>query len=67
MNLRLNRNEYFQGYFNQLNHYNKINVEETTRLSLDIRVIPYSKYVETGATSVSTNTKFVLGEYFELM
>lgn len=67
MNLRLNKNEYFQGYFNQLYHYNKINNEPTTRISLDIRVIPYSKYVETNATSVSTNTKFILGEYFELM
>ncbi len=68
-NLYLDTNEYFQGYFNKLYHFNKINKTGKTRISLDFRIIPYSKYIENenDKSSVTSNKKLVLDEYFELI
>lgn len=44
-------------------HYNKINTTGKSRVSLDIRVIPYSKYVESNKESVF-GKKFKLGGYY---
>jgi hypothetical protein len=66
--LELVENEFFQCYFNQLNHYNRINGTGNTRISLDFRIIPYSKYNATyNETSVTSNKKLQLGEYFDLL
>ncbi len=68
-NLKLKTNEFFTGYFNKLKHYNKINKTGKTRVSLDFRIIPYSKYIENenDKSSVTSNKKLSLGEYFELI
>ena len=66
-NLKLDTNEYFQGYFNKLYHYNKINKTEKTRISLDFRIIPYSKYIENKKSSITSNKKLGLDEYFALI
>ena len=68
-NLYLDTNEYFQGYFNKLYHFNKINKTSKTRISLDFRIIPYSKYIENKneKLSITTNKKLTLDDYFALI
>jgi hypothetical protein len=60
--LNLDENEFGLIYLNQLKHYNKINKTENTRVSFDIRIIPYSLYM----TNIDffKNTKFELDKYF---
>jgi hypothetical protein len=66
--LELVENEFFQCYFNQLNHYNRINGTGNSRISLDFRIIPYSKYnANYNETSITNNKKLQLGEYFDLI
>lgn len=48
-------------------HGNKINDTETTRVSMDFRVIPYSKFTPSANSSIFANKKFDIGDYFELM
>jgi hypothetical protein len=65
--LELNENQFFQGYLNKLKHYNKVNNTDKTRISLDLRVIPFSKYnVNNASESVSAHKKFKLGSYYSL-
>jgi hypothetical protein len=64
-NLILKRNVFFQVYFNKLRHCNKINITNKTRISFDIRVIPYSKYMENIETL--SQTKFALGNYYVVL
>ena len=66
-NLILKENEFFMGYFNKCNHYNKINKTNITRVSLDFRIIPYSKYKKTDQYSATSKTKFELGKYYMLI
>jgi len=61
-NLVLHENEFVQAYFNQIKHCNRINQTGKTRISFDIRVIPYSKYVENA--DVFKGTKFEWGKYY---
>ena len=62
-NVVLNENELFFVKFNKLLHYNKRNETEKTRISLDFRVIPYSKYMQD--ITFFENTKFDLkNNYF---
>lgn len=61
-NLILKTNEFFQGYFNKIRHCNRINETERTRISFDIRVIPYSKYQAN--LDYFKGTKFELGKYY---
>lgn len=53
-------------YLNKLRHYNKINNTKKTRVSFDIRIIPFSKYEEKTRHnySATTNTKFRLNHYY---
>jgi len=60
--INLQENEFCMAYFNKLKHYNKKNSTGKTRISFDLRVIPYSKYMEN--YSFFENTKFELGKYF---
>jgi len=64
-NLVLNENEYVQAYFNKLRHCNRINTTGKTRISFDIRVIPYSKYIE--HAEYFKGTKFELGKYYVIL
>jgi hypothetical protein len=66
-NLNLKQNEFFIGYLNQLRHYNCINATEKTRISLDFRIIPFSKYKEGSHASVTSHKKMVLGDYFDVI
>lgn len=51
---------------NKLTHGNKINLTSETRMSMDFRVLPVSKYTgeDTGG-SMTLNTKFKEGEYYK--
>jgi hypothetical protein len=60
--LTLNENEYAHAYFNEIMHCNRINRTEQTRISFDIRVMPYTKYMEN--LDDFKNTKFELGKYY---
>jgi hypothetical protein len=62
LNLNVNTNEFFVEKLNKLLHFNKINDTGLTRLSLDLRIIPYDKYMKN--IDVFTNTKFELGKYY---
>lgn len=49
-------------------HGNEINLEGTTHVSFDFRVIPYSHYHHNwGGKSINTGMEFKIGGYFELM
>ena len=61
-NLVLNTDEFFQAYFNKLKHCNRVNTTSHTRISFDIRVIPYTKYMEN--LDWFKGTKFELGKYY---
>lgn len=61
-NLELEPNQMFRGYLNQLHHYNVKNKTGQTRISFDIRVIPYDKYMEN--LEYFKGTKFELGKYY---
>jgi hypothetical protein len=63
----LSKDHYFRGRLNQLKHYNRVNKTGQTRVSLDIRVIPYSEYKEKDVCSVSSRKKFVVGEYYSMI
>jgi len=53
------------GHLNSLRHFNKINKTGVSRVSLDIRVIPGSKYVSSDSkVSVTSKKKFTVGEYY---
>ena len=46
-------------------HGNKQNLTGKTRVSMDFRILPYSKYNEDESlSSVTSNKKFVIGEYY---
>jgi len=61
-NLVLEPNEFLQAYFNKLKHCNRINDTNRTRISFDIRIIPYSKYMEN--LDFFEGTKFELSKYY---
>ena len=65
--LKLNENNFSINNFNQCLHYNKINKTNITRVSLDFRIIPYSKFFIENKSSVSNNIKFQLGDYYILI
>lgn len=48
-------------------HGNKINDTGITRVSIDFRVVKYSEFVPSENTSIDTNLKFDIGEYFDLI
>ena len=51
-----------------LKHGNKINESNTSRFSVDFRVLPFSKYDENNMQeTITTKIKLKLGSYFELM
>jgi ectoine hydroxylase-related dioxygenase (phytanoyl-CoA dioxygenase family) len=48
-----------------LTHGNKQNLTNTTRISVDFRVIPYSRYKPSNHGSINTKTKFEIGGYYK--
>lgn len=53
---------------NELTHGNKVNGTGLTRVSLDFRVLPFSKYDENGnGESITQKTKFKEGEYYNIL
>lgn len=63
--ITLRWNEYLQFYGNKLRHHNVKNISGQSRVSLDFRVIPFSKYDDTyEKESVHGKRKFLIGDYF---
>jgi len=50
-----------------LNHGSKHNVTGKSRVSVDFRVLPKSKYEDNDKVSSSNKTKMVIGDYWECM
>jgi hypothetical protein len=65
--VKLAKGDFMSFYGNQCRHYNKVNRTGKTRISIDFRVIPYSQYNENDNTSVHSNRKFCIGDYFKLL
>jgi hypothetical protein len=65
--INLKKNNFFIGYLNNCNHYNKINKTDQTRVSLDFRIIPYSKFKKSSNNSPTSNVKFDIGNYYMLI
>lgn len=61
-NLVLDTNQFLQAYFNDILHCNRINRTNKTRISIDIRVIPYTDYQKN--LEDFKGTKFELGKYY---
>lgn len=64
-NLVLDDHHFLQAYFNQIRHCNRINRTNKTRISFDIRVIPYTEY-QTHLDDF-IGTKFELGKYYVVL
>lgn len=63
--LHLYRNQFIKIFANKLRHYNLRNISGQTRVSLDFRVIPYSKYnADYEKSSVHGHRKMIIGDYF---
>jgi len=61
---------FFQFYGNKMFHFNKINQSDQTRVSIDFRVIPMSKYQESeSGKSMTSARSFKIGKdgYYTLM
>ena len=63
--LSIETTQFAQAYFNKILHCNKMNQTNKTRISFDIRVIPYTKYQEHLADF--HGTKFELGKYYMVL
>ena len=50
---------------NSLMHGNKQNTTQNTRISVDFRVIPYSKYKPSNHGSINTKVEFAIGGYYK--
>ena len=54
-------------YGNKCRHGNKKNLTNKTRVSMDFRVLPFSKYDDSDVLeSVTANRKFAVGHYYDL-
>jgi len=65
--VKLDRGQFMSFYGNRCRHYNRTNLTGKTRISFDFRVIPYSQYKPNQTSSVHSNRKFCIGEYFKLL
>jgi ectoine hydroxylase-related dioxygenase (phytanoyl-CoA dioxygenase family) len=48
-----------------LMHGNKENISESTRVSIDFRLVDSKKFIPSDKPTINTNTKFIIGEYFK--
>ena len=51
----------------KLTHGNKDNVTSITRVSVDFRVIPKSRYIESDYLTINTKIPFGIGGYYEVL
>tara|TARA_B100001093_G_C26449878_1_gene851814 strand:- start:320 stop:649 length:330 start_codon:yes stop_codon:yes gene_type:complete len=67
--LIINYGEIAKVYFNQCRHFSKLNTTNKTRLSLDFRIIPGSKWhlVDNDKESMFHNVKFTIGKYYKTL
>ena len=65
-NMVLSKNYFYMGNLNKCKHYNKINTTSITRISMDLRIIPFSKFNTNNNSSVTNNVKFDIGNYYTL-
>ena len=67
--LIINYGEIAEVNFNQCRHFSKVNTTNKTRISLDFRIIPGSKWhlVDNNNESMFHKVKFVIGKYYEKM
>ena len=64
--LLINYGEIAEVYFNKCRHFSKVNTSDKTRLSLDFRIIPGSKWNNNDDTySMFNNIRFTIGNYYE--
>jgi len=68
--LEMDYGQIFRFYGNKCWHYSEVNTTGCTRVSIDFRVIPESKWdyinVDAEATSVKSKMKFVIGGYYDI-
>ena len=50
----------------RLTHGNKLNQTKQSRVSVDFRVIPYSRWIPMEGNAINTGIKFDIGGYYEL-
>ena len=50
-----------------LSHGNKVNDTGVSRVSVDFRVLPSSRYIENDKSSFTNKTRMILGEYYGMM
>jgi hypothetical protein len=50
-----------------LNHGNKLNDTNDCRISVDFRIVDYSKFIPSNEGSINLKTKFDIGGYFDVM
>jgi hypothetical protein len=63
--LTVRRNQFVKICANQLRHHNLKNISGQSRVSMDFRVIPFSKYnADYEKTSVHGHRKMLIGDYF---
>ena len=65
--IMINYGEIAKVYFNKCRHYANINTTEQTRISLDFRIIPGSKWKKSDKLSAFHNVKFTIGEYYDVI
>jgi hypothetical protein len=66
--LQLARNQYAMFNGNKCRHYNRTNISGQSRVSIDFRIIPFSKYDGSyEKVSVHGQRKFTIGDYFILL
>lgn len=66
--LEMKYGEFISFYGNKCRHFNKKNDTGITRVSIDFRVIPYSRYdPECKTQSLHSNRKFLIGEYYTVL
>ena len=65
--INIKKNNFFMGYLNKCKHYNKINRTGQTRVSLDFRIIPYSKFKKNDNLSATCSIKFDIGNYYMML
>lgn len=64
--ITLNQGELVMFDGNRLTHGNRVNVTGRTRVSMDFRILPISKYDESNSgESMTLSTKFREGEYYK--
>ena len=65
--MNANYGEYYIWNGANLLHGNKTNLTDKTRISVDFRFMPLSKYEENDKVSITNKTKMTIGEYYSIM